>query len=646
VPSTQLVLAVLVVATLAVSGYRFYGILAPVFRAPAARRFDHAGKRAAGAAADVGLHRRLFRKRYSGLLHAMLFFGFVVLFTAIVQSFGSGLIPGFSLSAVGGDTWIALAQDIFAVLIVAALAMAAFQRAVLRPARFEGSNAFDAWFIYAMVACVVGTMLLENALRIIETGAYTPWRPVSGAIAALLSGAGVSAASAPVAIEVFYWAHICAVLAFLIYIPGSKHRHMFMAVPNIYFRNLGPKGLLTPAGAGAAGITDIDQFDWKHKLDLVSCTECGRCQEACPANAAGLPLSPKKLIMDLRDHMFERERGNCRDLPLIGGVIKEETLWACTTCRACMDVCPVHIEPMTKIVEMRRGLVEEGEVEPMLQDSLASLQRNGNSLGKPARQRAKWTRDLDFRIKDAREEPVDVLWFVGDYASYDPRVQRITLKVARVLHEAGVDFGILYDGEQNSGNDVRRAGEEGVFEMLARHNMETLEGCAFNRIMTTDPHSLNALRQEYRFFGRDYEVVHYTQLLLELLEAGKLAPSAGDGSVVTYHDPCYLGRYNGGFDAPREIIRRAGYRLHEMGRCRENSFCCGAGGGRIWMDDSKSVERPSENRIKEALALGDASLFVVACPKDTVMYTAAVQALGATDQIGVRDIIDLIQPQQ
>ncbi|MHA6642810.1 heterodisulfide reductase-related iron-sulfur binding cluster [Mesorhizobium sp. A623] len=643
--STQIAVLVLLAATLAASGYRFYKVLAPVFRAPAVSRVDHPEQRAAGVVADIGLHRRLLKKRYSGTLHAMLFFGFLFLFTAIIQSFGSGLFPGFSLARIGGESWIALGQEFFAALILIALLMAAYQRAVLKPARFKGSNATDAWIIYVLVACVVLTMLLENAFHIAAIGQDSGWRPISSGIAALLGKLGVSQSAAAQGTNIFYWAHIAAVLGFLIYIPGSKHRHMFLAAFNIYFRDLRPKGMLAPVGdaEAGAGISDIDQFDWKHKFDLVSCTECGRCQEACPAHAAGLPLSPKKVIMDLRDHMFEREQGNCSKFPLIGGVIKEETLWACTTCRACMDVCPVHIEPMTKIIEMRRALVEEGNVEPLLQDSLASLQRNGNSMGKPARQRAKWTRDLDFKIKDAREEAVDILWFVGDFASYDPRIQRITLKVAQTLQECGVDFGILYDGEQNSGNDVRRVGEEGVFEMLAKQNIETIDACTFNRIMTTDPHSLNALRQEYRLFGRDYEVVHYTQLLLELLEQGKLVPSPADGSVVTYHDPCYLGRYNGGFDAPREIIRRAGYRLHEMGRCRENSFCCGAGGGRIWMDDSASVERPSENRIKEALALGDVDAFVVACPKDTVMYSAAVQALGVEDRIVVRDMIDLVR---
>ncbi|MDR5651639.1 (Fe-S)-binding protein [Ruixingdingia sedimenti] len=642
--TTQLALLLLVAAAGAAFVWRGWRVLAPVLRAPPVARTDHPAARAAFVVQDVGLHRRLLNKRWSGVLHALIFSGFLVLFTAIVQSFGSGLIPGFTLAPIGGNSWIALLQDIFAVLITIGIAMAAWQRLFWRPKRFAGSNSRDAWVIFALVMAVAGTMLLEFACHILATGQWTPWRPVSGAIARGLALAGMGPEGAAAAERVFYWAHILAVLAFLVYIPGSKHRHILTAIPNIYFRNTGPRGALPPPPADAPGVAEIGQFDWKDKLDLISCTECGRCQEACPAYAAGLPLSPKKVVMDLRDHMFARERGEEADLPLIGGVIAPETLWACTTCRACMDVCPVHIEPMTKIVEMRRSLVEEGAVEPMLQDALASLQRNGNSLGKPARQRAKWTKDLGFKIKDARKEPVDVLWFVGDYASYDPRVQRITLKVAEVLHAAGVDFGILYEGEQNSGNDVRRAGEEGLFETLARANIDLLDECDFRRIMTTDPHSLNALRQEYRLFGKDYEVIHYTQLLLELMEAGRLAPAEAEPQVVTYHDPCYLGRYNGGFDAPRALIRRAGHSLHEMGRCRENSFCCGAGGGRIWMDDAAMAERPSENRIKEALALGDARLFVVACPKDTVMYTAAVQALGVGDRIAVRDMIDLVRP--
>jgi Fe-S oxidoreductase len=458
---------------------------------------------------------------------------------------------------------------------------------------------------------------------------------------------GVNPPAAAIGQIMMYWAHVCAILAFLAYIPGSKHRHMFLAAPDVYFRSLAPKGELPGAPAPSTGnarddVDGVRQLTWKDMLDVAACTECGRCQAACPAYAAGLPLSPKNLVTDLRDEVIATG-GRGSALPLAGGIIREATLWACTTCRACMEVCPVHIEHVPKIVALRRRLVERGEIEPMLQEALSNLQRSGNSMGKPARARARWTKDLPFAIKDARREPVDVLWFVGDTASYDIRVQEETRKVAMLLHAAGVDFGILYDGERNSGNDARRAGDEGLFELLAQHNIDILSSCSFRRIVTTDPHSLNTLSHEYAALGGRYSVIHYSALLLELVDCGQLVPRAAGGKIVTYHDPCYLGRYSGGYDAPRRLIERAGYRLREMGRCRENSFCCGAGGGRIWMDDAASVERPSENRIKEALALGDALYFVVACPKDKIMYTSALQALGVESRIEVRDLADLIQ---
>ena len=632
-----------------IAAWRWRRVLEPVFRAPADPRFDHPLERLAGLLRAVGLHERLLKIRYSGILHAMILSGFFVLLTAIVQDFGSGLFPGFSLAAVGGESWLALLQDIFAVVIFGGLLLAAWQRYVIRPARFKGSNTRDASIIYALIACVVVAMLMEAACRIAAGGDIAArWHPLSRQIAALLTAFGISGAAAAMGAKVFYWAHLCSVLGFLIYIPGSKHRHMFLAPLNVFCRSLEPKGVLPPP-QGEPGKADAHQpvvFSWKNMLDLAACTECGRCQAACPAYAAGLPLSPKLLIMDLRDGLFGGDGGGdggAADRPLIGAVIEEATLWACTTCRACMEVCPVHIEHVPKIVEMRRHLVEAGQVRPMLQEALSNLQRTGNSMGKPARMRPRWTKDLPFKIKDARSEPVDVLWFVGDFASFDPRAQQVTRKVAEILQAAGVDFGILYEAEQNSGNDVRRVGDEGLYQMLAASNIEALAGCRFNRVMTTDPHSLNALHQEYRTLGCELKVIHHTELLLELIESGRLAFKPGPGGIATYHDPCYLGRYNGNFDAPRRLVAHLGYRLHEMGRCRENSFCCGAGGGRIWSDDTGVTERPSENRIKEALALGDARYFVVACPKDKVMYTAAVQALDAEDRLAVRDIAELFE---
>jgi Fe-S oxidoreductase len=640
---TPLIVLLLLAASLAIAAWRSRRLIQAIAAAPApvVPRWDQPWERLRFTAAEVGLHRRLRQRRLSGTLHAFLFSGFLVLFSAIMMDFGAGLFPGFSLRAIGGETWIALLQDVFGVLILVAIGLAAWQRFVLRPPRFAGSSTADATIIYVLVLLVVIGMFVEFACGIRGSGSLTAWHPVASALAALLGMAGVTPAAAATARDVAYWLHIGAVLAFLAYIPGSKHRHIFTAIPNIFLHNISPHGALpaSPEARRQVGINRIEQFSWKDILDFASCTECGRCQAVCPAYAAGQPLSPKQLIMDLRDSVME----NDGPMPLLGGTIREETLWACTTCGACMGVCPIHIEHVPKIVEMRRQLVEDARVGANLTGTLSNLQRTGNSMGKPGRQRARWTKDLSFKVKDARKEPVDILWFVGDYASFDPRAQRVTIALAKLLHAAGIDFGILGDAEQNSGNDVRRVGEEGLFQLLARTNIDSLAECNFRRIMTTDPHSLNALRQEYPALGGHFEVLHHTQLLLELVESGRLQLRPGAGTTVTYHDPCYLGRYNGCFEAPRALIARAGYVLHDMPRCREGSFCCGAGGGRIWGDDTGIVERPSENRIKEALALGDARIFVVACPKDMVMYTAAVQALSVEDQLVVRDIVDLLE---
>ncbi|GAB91745.1 (Fe-S)-binding protein, partial [Gordonia rhizosphera] len=390
----------------------------------------------------------------------------------------------------------------------------------------------------------------------------------------------------------------------------------------------------------------------KELLDLDACTKCGRCHEVCPARTAGAPLSPRDLILDLRQWVDEssggiavldREKRSVEpgaDAAIAGDVIKSRTLWSCTTCMACVQTCPVGIEHVPTIVQLRRTLVEDGDMDNSLQQALQNLAGQGNSFGKSARMRSKWTKKLDTKITDARKEPVKYLWFVGDYAAYDDRLADNSRLLARLLTEAGVDFGILYEAEWNSGNDVRRVGEEGLFEQLAEHNIEALQQAQFEEIFTTDPHSLNALRNEYPKLGAKYTVWHYTELLAHLVETGTL-PVQQLGLRVTYHDPCYLARYNGVTEAPRRILSALGCELVEMPRNRTNTFCCGAGGGRIWMDDSFLSERPSENRIKEAATL-DVSHFVVSCPKDMTMYSDAVKTTGHADSLTVLDITQLV----
>jgi succinate dehydrogenase/fumarate reductase iron-sulfur protein len=352
---------------------------------------------------------------------------------------------------------------------------------------------------------------------------------------------------------------------------------------------------------------------------LDDCLECALCVSACPAIAGGF-VGPAAAARGERDG-----------------------IWQCTTCRACVDSCPAGLDPLAAIVEMRRTLVERGDVDPLLQRALQSVAMQGNSYGRAARMRARWTRGLDFTIPDARTEPVQYLWFVGDFASFDERVQRESQRLATILHDAGVSFGLLFDGERNAGNDVRQCGEQGLFEMLVERNMAALESAQFEAIFTTDPHSLNTLRNDYPRYGLDKPVYHYSELLADLAAEGALALGpALAGTRVTYHDPCYLARYNGITDAPRRLITATGAELVEMPRHGTNTFCCGAGGGRIWSTESETGERPSEQRIREAQALGDIEYFVVSCPKDLTMYTAAALAVGGVE-FEVLDLTALLE---
>jgi Fe-S oxidoreductase len=399
--------------------------------------------------------------------------------------------------------------------------------------------------------------------------------------------------------------------------------------------------------AGAAKITD---FNWKQLLNLDACTKCGRCHEACPARAVGAPLSPRDVILSLRE--FAHATLESATLPAAAeldihgkapGQVAMETLWSCRTCMACVEICPVAVEHVPIIVQMRRKLVEDGAMDPLLTKTLQTIHKTGNSFGESKRKRGAWSKALPFPVKDARKEPVDVLWFVGDYASFDPRNQKVSQVFASLLHEAGVDFGILYDGESNAGNDVRRVGEEGLYEVLAAANVNALSNASFKSIVTTDPHSFNTIRNEYPDFGGKYQIQHYSTLARQLFAEGRLRVTNPLKYRVTFHDPCHLGRFNQGYEAPRELLRLLGCELIEMGRCRANSFCCGAGGGRIWVPDPVGAEKPAQNRIKEAAAIPGLEVYVVSCPKDLTMFEDAVKTTGNEGKFVVKELIELMR---
>ena len=520
-----------------------------------------------------------------------------------------------------------------------------------KPTRLTLNSGFT-WALVFISTIVLGGLITESLRLAIEQPLWALWTPVGWLTAQLWIA---TSASNTTLLQWHLWVwifHFISVAVVLIVLPVTTLLHLLTGPINQFFSKIDePIGKLNPVketGDGeaiyASGLSDLT---WKQLLDGDACTECGRCQDACPAFAAGTPLNPKELILSVRDSLQQYKlgysNGNSGALQLVGNSIKNVELWSCTTCGACVYECPVLIEHIDSIVDMRRFLVMEGEVDDELQDALANLGRYGNSFGKSARARARWARKIDPKIKDARKEPVEYLWFVGDYASFSPTLTDITKKTAEVFNHAGLSYGIMYEAESHSGNDVRRVGEEGLYEMLVENNLSALDKCEFENIVTTDPHTYNTLKNEYPTNGSgNFKVLHYSELLAQLIAAGKIKFTNKLDYKVTYHDPCYLGRYNGVFDAPRRVLEATGCKLVEMPRNREQGFCCGAGGGRIWMEEGEIVERPSESRIHEAIELDGVELFVVACPKDVTMYQDAVKTTGMENKLIVKDLIDLV----
>jgi Fe-S oxidoreductase len=595
-------------------GWRVYRILAALARGRPESRWDRLPRRLWNVVVNVAGQRRMFDSPGIGLAHLVIFWAFVFYATTFAWNLLRGLFPFLPIPYPDEIAWIAVPMVLISVACLVALAGAAIRRYVRPPLRLAQSR--DAAIILALITLLVVTFLVGQAAK-----------------AGL---GGISSATAETIYLTMWWAHVVAVLAFLAYLPFSKHLHLLASPFNVLTASLGTGGMPPPS----EGAAHLAEFTWRELLNGVSCAECGRCDRSCPAYAAGGVLSPQDLVHDVKLIVLAAASGHDGNGSLIDAV-SPDAIWACTTCMACMERCPVFNEHIPLIVQMRRYLIGQGEVGPSVQDMLMGMTRYGNSFGQSPRNRPKWARDLGFEIKDARKEPVEYLWYVGDYASFDPRVQEVTRATARVFHRAGVDFGILYEAEQNAGNDVRRLGEEGLFEMLRDKNKAALETAQFQVIVTTDPHTYHALKREY---GLDGGVKHYTEVLEDLVTLGRLPVSPDGGGRVTYHDPCYLGRYSGVYDAPRRVLGQLGLDLVEMPRNRSSAYCCGAGGGRIWMEDAPGGgERPAESRVREAAGLGAIGTMVVACPKDLVMFRDALKTTGLEGTLAVRDIAELVE---
>ena len=625
------------------------------------------------------------RDPYVGWAHRAIFYGFVVLFIGtVILAINTDITERFfGYRFFKGNFYLgySIVLDTLGLALVIGLALMMIRRGIIKPRKLDYTRPDRApedpqydrrtyrigdWaFLGLLLVIAVSGYLLEGARIAMDSPGYDAFSPGGWLMAQVYTGLGFSDGGLTVVRHGIWWFHGLLAISFVSAIPYTKGAHMLTSFASLVVRDpqagkrlraIGEQRADEPAGYGT-----LDDFDAVHLLHLDACTKCGKCHEACPANVTGRPLSPRDVVLELREQsnvqlpkgdiggvlgtlMKGQGHGCNSDAKVVGqDAVRPETIWACMQCNACVEACPVGIEQAPIINQIRRRLVEDGEIPANLQSTLQVIHKSGNSFGENKRKRGRWAKELDFEVPDARKEAVDVLWFVGDYASFDPRSQRVTRALARLYKAAGVDFGILYDGERNSGNDVRRAGEEGLFESLAEQNVATLADCDFNRIVTSDPHSLNTLRNEYAALGGEWEVAHHTAFLLELIQAGRLDVAGRLDYRVTYHDPCYLGRFNGGYDAPREILEHLGCTLVEMPRNRSNSFCCGAGGGRIWIPDEPGQERPSENRIHEAVGLGELDYFVVACPKDVTMYEDAIKTTGNADKLELRELTELVE---
>jgi Fe-S oxidoreductase len=595
---------------------------------------------------------RVLSQRYPGAMHIGLAWGFFVFFLGTALA----TIDSHFFKFLEGNPYLIykFVLDCFTIFFLIGAVLAGYRRFFQKPPRLTIQTRFTISLVLITVIVLAGLTVESLRLAIVHP-AWAIWSPVGWLLAQVWIASGASEQT------LTYWHtgawgfHLVLAASTVATLPVGTLWHTLTGPLNTFFAQMDrPVGQLKPVAQNAQNepiyVKSLQELTWKQLLDGDACTECGRCQDACPAHAAGTPLSPKQFILSIRQALHrdgpilaagKTNGNNGKPKLLVGDEIPQAVLWSCTTCGACVRECPVLIEHVDSIVDMRRHLVIEGQMDGMLQDALANLGRYGNSFGQSDRMRAKWTQPIQPKIKDARKEAVEYCWFVGDYASYSASLSDITQKTAIVFQKLGLDYGILYEGERNAGNDVRRVGEEGLFEMLAEKNIAVLNKSIFQTIITTDPHSYNTLKNEYAGNG-SHPILHYTELLDRLINSRKLKFSKKLGYKVTYHDPCYLGRYNGVFDAPRRVIAATGCELIEMPRNRARSYCCGAGGGRIWMEEGSIKERPSESRIHEAVNLNGVNTFVVACPKDITMYRDAVKTTSTEDRIIVKDIIELV----
>jgi Fe-S oxidoreductase len=614
---------------------------------------------------EVAGQKKLLQWTIPGLAHFFTMWGFTILLLTIVEAYGDLFQKTFHIPGIGQWDWVGAVEDFFTVAVLLALIVFTIIRIKNAPAkkerqsRFYGSHTGAAWLVLAMIAGVMITLLLYRAAQVNAGQFPYGWGAfASHAIAKLLHplGAGTNADLA----TIFVILNVAVISGFMVFVSYSKHLHIFMAPINVAFsrrpRALGALGKTPDMDMEnieedtVFGVGEIGHFSWKQMLDFATCTECGRCQSACPAWNTEKPLSPKLLIMALRDNMFASAT------PLMGGegefkmlvpnVIDPDVLWSCTTCGACVEECPVDIEHIDAIVDMRRyQVLMESEFPSEAGLMLRNVENQGDPWGLGQAKRTEWTQSLDFEIPVITgiiPDDVEYLYWVGCAGALDERARKGVQATARMLHRAGVTFGILGPKESCTGDPVRRLGNEYLYQEQGRANIAILDAAGAKKIIASCPHCFNTIKNEYPALGGNYEVIHHAELLEHLVKSGKLVPGSGYNGKVTYHDPCYLGRHNRIIEEPRTVLSAMpGVEQIEMRRCKERGFCCGAGGARMWLEENIG-KRVNMERMDEALGTG-ADVVSTACPYCMIMLDDAVRAHGKEETVRVLDLSQLVE---
>jgi Fe-S oxidoreductase len=632
--------------------------------------------------------KKLLKDKKSGIMHVMFFYGFILVQFGAIDFIIKGIKPGAHLPLGPLYSGFTFFQELVTLMILVAVIWAFYRRYVEKLVRLKRN--FKSGLVLIFIGGLMLSVLLGNGMSLIWHGEEASWtEPVASMISLIFSGINETAS-----IVIFYiawWAHLLFLLTFLVYVPQSKHAHLIAGPANVYFNRLDKPGKLKKVdfedeSQETFGVGKIEDFTQHQMIDFYACVECGRCTNMCPATGTGKMLSPMDLIVKLRDHLtnhgavvtskqpwvptiaFANTKGNQLALAsagqgaqesaaalayspsLIGDVITEEEIWACTTCRNCEDQCPVMNEHVDKIIDLRRYLVlTEGKLDADAQRAMTNIERQGNPWGLNRKERETWREAReDVHVPTVKEmnkagEEFEYLFWVGAMGSYDNRSQKIALSFAKLMNEAGVKFAILGNKEKNSGDTPRRLGNEFLFQDLAAKNIEEFEKAEVKKIVTIDPHAYNIFKNEYPDFGlKDVEVFHHTEVLYELVRDGKLVPKHSVDETITFHDSCYLGRYNDVYDAPREILKSIpGVKLIEMERNREKAMCCGAGGGLMWMEE-ETGHRINVARTEQALAVNP-SVISSGCPYCLTMLSDGTKAKEVEEKVSTYDVAELLE---